>query len=138
MDYALRAMLDLALNPREGVPARSADIARRARIPEKFLEAIFVDLRKAGLVRSRRGPEGGHGLARPADTITLGQIRAAVDGPLMVIERAGSQRTDPVETGVRELWNEVEASIADILERVTLEGLSRRIQARQGGSDFSI
>ena len=68
-DYALRAMLDLAVNARPSAAVRSAAIAQRAQIPEKFLEAIFVDLRKAGLVRSRRGRSNGSARSRPTDKL---------------------------------------------------------------------
>lgn len=138
-DYALRAMLDLALQAREGAPARSAEIARRAKVPEKFLEAILVELRKAGLVQSRRGPEGGHLLARAADAITLGQVLAAIDGPLTLVERGAPRRaSSPVETGLRETWEDVERAIGKVLEGVTLEDLRRRALAHERVHDFSI
>ena len=138
-DYALRAVIDLALHSREGAPARVAEIARRGRIPEKFLEAIVVDLRKAGLLASRRGPEGGHTLALPASKITLGRIRAAVDGPLVLVE-AGHRRNgrSAVDCGLQQVWKEVEQAIAAVLDGVTVEETCRRIQGPEGVSDFSI
>jgi len=137
-DYAVRAMLDLSLHARDEAPARSAQIAQRARVPEKFLEAILVDLRKAGLVRSKRGPEGGHTLARSPGAITLGQIRAAIDGPIALIEATPRRKgTDTVERGLRELWSQVEADVGAVLERVSLEDLQRRVLSNQT-PDFSI
>ena len=70
--YALRALCALALRPEQLQPARA--LAADARIPEKFLESILVDLRNAGLVRSRRGLQGGHALDRTADSIMDGDV----------------------------------------------------------------
>jgi Rrf2 family cysteine metabolism transcriptional repressor len=139
-EYALRAMLDLSLNGGLDEPQRSSTIADRARIPEKFLEAILVDLRKAGLVNSRRGPEGGHQLARPPARISVRDIVKAIDGPL---ELAGQGRkrppsADPSDEILNEMWSEVEAKVRAALEEVTVEELHRRVEARRGVIDFSI
>ena len=139
-DYAVRAVIDLALHSRAGAPSRVAEIARRGRIPEKFLEAIVVDLRKAGLVSSRRGPEGGHALAQPPSAITLGMIRAAIDGPLALAEPAHGKRASrgPLDTGLREVWKEVEQAVGAVLDAVTVEELCRRVQGPDAAHDFSI
>jgi len=137
-DYALRAMLDLALNARKGMSVPTSQIARRARVPEKFLEAILVDLRKAGLVSSRRGPEGGHQLSRAAELVTLGQIRTAVDGPLKMAERARRRPDDPVDAGLRAAWDEVEGGIREVLERQSLAEICRRVDAARRVPDFNI
>jgi Rrf2 family protein len=137
--YAVRAMLELALHSGDGAPARLAVIARRAKVPEKFLEAIVVDLRKAGLVNSRRGPEGGHVLARSPDAITLGQIRAAIDGPLVLVEApTRSRATGPSEQAMQTVWKEVERAIGAVLDGVTVEEMCRRVRASIDGPDFSI
>jgi len=137
-DYALRALLDLALNARKGTPVPTSEIARRARVPRKFLESILVELRKAGLVASRRGPDGGHLLSREPEAITLGKIRAAVDGPLRVVERARQRPGDPLDAGLRQVWGEVEGGIEGLLERITLEDICRRVDASRKVADFSI
>ena len=134
-DYALRAMIDLALSA-GGSPLTNSEIARRSRIPEKFLEAILVDLRKAGLVQSRRGPDGGHLLARAAGQVSLAQIRAAVDGPLSIVER--NKRSDTREAGLRAVWEEVERGIARVLEEQTLDEMCRRVDSARRAPDFSI
>jgi Rrf2 family protein len=137
-EYALRALLDLSLNATGDRAARTSEIAKRARVPEKFLEAILVELRKAGLVRSRRGPDGGHALARAPAAITLGQIRTALDGPLTLVEPAPRRRSDdPVEAGIRETWHQAEIEIGAVLEAVSLEAIQRRVLASQS-PDFSI
>ncbi len=138
VDYALKALLDLAAHSPGANPVRSAQIARRTQVPEKFLEAILVDLRKAGLVESRRGPEGGHRLARPAREITLGAIREAVDGPLSLAARSGAGSVGPEEAALHSTWAEVERAIGAILDGVTLEALYRRAEVHRGAPDFAI
>ena len=80
-DYALRAAIELAATERNHITAEQ--LARAQNIPGKFLEAILTQLRRAGLVRSQRGPEGGFWLARPASEISLADIIRAIDGPLV-------------------------------------------------------
>src|SRR3982751_6974247 len=72
-EYALQALLDLAMYQR-GIPVKIADIARRQKIPQKFLELILAGLKQGGFVESRRGAEGGYFLARSANAITVGQV----------------------------------------------------------------
>src|SRR3954469_260157 len=86
-EYALKAIFDLAsqyLSSRPGSapmePVKIADIARRQKIPQKFLELILAGLKQAGLVESRRGAEGGYLLARPADRISVGDVLGLMEG----------------------------------------------------------
>jgi len=79
--YALRAVLAIAASP-PGRPLTSAEIATRYAIPHKFLEQILVDLKKAGILESRRGKHGGYVMLRPADTVSFGEILRLFDGPL--------------------------------------------------------
>ena len=79
-EYALQAIFDLASH-RPGEPVKIADIARRQKIPQKFLELILVGLKQGGFVESRRGAEGGYLLARPAESITVGEVLRFVEGP---------------------------------------------------------
>jgi Rrf2 family iron-sulfur cluster assembly transcriptional regulator len=81
-DYASRALLSLALHDDTG-PTSVRDIAERTGLPQPYLEQILLALKGAGLVRSKRGVGGGYVLARPPAEITLGQIVAAVDGPIV-------------------------------------------------------
>src|SRR5262245_28322897 len=80
-DYGARAMIDLALRYGDG-PVQSADIAVRQGIPEAYLEQLLTALRKAGLVRSTRGPHGGHELARAPAEMSLLEVVSALEGPL--------------------------------------------------------
>ena len=81
-DYAARALLSLALHDEAG-PTSVRDIAERTGLPQPYLEQILLALKGAGLVQSKRGVGGGYVLARPPAEITLGQIVAAVDGPIV-------------------------------------------------------
>jgi Rrf2 family iron-sulfur cluster assembly transcriptional regulator len=81
-DYASRALLSLALHDEVG-PTSVRDIAERTGLPQPYLEQILLALKGAGLVQSKRGVGGGYVLARPPAEITLGQIVAAVDGPIV-------------------------------------------------------
>lgn len=79
--YAFRALLAVAAAP-EGEALTSAEIARRYGIPHKFLEQILLDLKKAGVLDSRRGKSGGYVMLRPADTVTFGEVLRIFEGPL--------------------------------------------------------
>src|ERR687883_182342 len=78
-EYALHAIFDLALNGR-GDPVKIADIARRQKIPQKFLELILAGLKQGGFVESRRGAEGGYLLARSPETLSVGEVVRYVEG----------------------------------------------------------
>ena len=121
-EYALRAILDLAIVASSD-PVRIADIAARRQIPQKFLETILSDLRKQGFLDSRRGAEGGYLLARPAETITLGEVVRAVEG---------SRGAAPAEPGPLDfLWVQVDTAIAGVLDRRNFADLAREWRERQ-------
>jgi len=132
-EYALRAMVLLAQGGERTVV--SSTIAERAKIPEKFLEAILVQLRRGGLVESRRGAEGGHRLARDSRSITVLQILEAVDGPLSLRPK---DRASPVDVALRELWDRAESAVRAVLGAKTLEELCRDVEARESVVDFNI
>src|SRR6201997_1285487 len=103
-EYALQAIFDLATQ-RPGEPVKIADIARRQKIPQKFLELILAGLKQGGFVESRRGAEGGYRLARPAEQITVGQV-------LNFVEQ--SKREKRGVSPFTDLWKRVDGSIAAI------------------------
>lgn len=82
-DYASRALLSLALRDDGSHPTSVRDLAERTGLPQPYLEQILLSLKGVGLVRSKRGVGGGYVLARSADSITLAEIVAAVDGPIV-------------------------------------------------------
>ena len=124
--YALKAMLALAAET-EGELLQAGDISAGQNVPRKFLELILLELRKAGLVNSHRGKHGGYALAKPADTITFGQIVRIMDGPLAPIPCAsltGYRRCadcqDELNCAVRRTMREVRDAAAQILDGMTL------------------
>jgi Rrf2 family protein len=128
-EYAVRAVLDLALHaPTEGgTPA--SEMARRTGVPETFLKAILRDLRKAGLITSKRGPEGGHWLARDPARLTIGAIVETIDGPFSDSTAKARGGRTPEERCLSSLWGEVAGAVRDVLANVTLEDLRRRTGA---------
>lgn len=125
-EYALHALFDLALST-SGEPVKIADIARRQKIPQKFLELILASLKQAGFVESRRGADGGYLLARPADTITVGQVLQYVES-----SRANRHPKRDREGPFAEMWREVEQSVSGVVDRTTFGDLVRSWRERQG------
>ena len=119
-DYALRAAIELASATDTHVTADR--IARAQQIPGKFLETILTQLRRAGLVRSQRGPEGGFWLARPANEISLADIIRAIHGPLLGVrgERPENIEYPGVAEPLQQVWIALRANERAILEEVTL------------------
>lgn len=136
--YAVRALFDIAFY-NDGRPTQVKDIAERQGIPPRFLEQIFQDLKRANIVGSKRGPQGGYSLAKRAAEIRLGDVVRALEGPISLAERAepGARRgkigadgravTDAV---FRDLSQRIEAcfdgvTIADICGRADELGIHR-------------
>jgi Rrf2 family transcriptional regulator, cysteine metabolism repressor len=126
-DYALQAILDLAMYHR-GIPVKIADIARRQQIPQKFLELILASLKQGGFVESRRGAEGGYLLARPAESITIGEVIRYVEGT-KTSKRDGKQKS---ESPFAEMWRQVDEAISSVIDRTTFADLARQWRERQG------
>lgn len=119
-DYAIRAAVELAAAG--GASRKVAEVAAAQQIPPRFLENILLALRRAGLVQSRRGAEGGFRLARDPREITLADILRAVEGPLANVQGIAPDRLSyggPAQP-LREVWVAVRASVRVVLERVTL------------------
>lgn len=124
VDYALRAAAELA-SAAEG-PVTTEQLARAQEIPAKFLEHILNQLRRAGLVRSQRGPVGGYWLARPAEAISLADIIRAVDGPLLGVRGERPEQVDYTGAArpLQQVWIALRASERSILETVTLANIA--------------
>jgi len=130
--YATRAMYDLALHQGQGpVPLR--EISARQEISEKYLEQLFLKLRRAGLIRSVRGPGGGYLLARDAKKITMKDILRTVEGPLTPVfcvdDPPGKRCRRAQDCAMRKFWQELGEKILDCLEKQTLGGLCQRASA---------
>ena len=125
-DYAVRVAVELAAA--EGVTQKVGDLAERQNIPPRFLENILLALRRAGLVHSRRGTDGGFRLARPAHEITVADVLRAAEGPL-----ANVQGVPPEEVtyhgsaeALRDVWVAARASLRMVLEHVTLAEVAQQ------------
>jgi Rrf2 family protein len=136
-EHALTAVLDLALHAPLDSGVRSSEVARRTGVPEKFLEAILRDLRRAGLVSSKRGPDGGHWLARDPSRVTVGAVLEAIDGPLATASAGTPRAGSPEAASLRSLWGRVEEAVSEILGNVTLDDLRRETRAYDA-LDFTI
>jgi len=123
--YALHAIFDLT-QQKPGEPIKIADIARRQKIPQKFLELILAGLKQAGFVESRRGAEGGYLLSRPPDSITVGEVLRYVEGAKSK-ETQKQAANDPFA----ETWRRVEAAISHVVDQTTFAELVRTWRDRQ-------
>jgi Rrf2 family protein len=123
-DYAVRAAVELAA---VGGLANAEQIAQAQDIPVNFLENILRDLRRAGIVESRRGQAGGYALARPADEITVADVIRAVEGPLANVRgQAPESLAYPgAAAKLRDVWVALRANIRSVLEGVTLADVAR-------------
>ena len=121
-DYAVRAMCVLA-GADDGASVKADDIAAAQSIPRTFLDGILLELRRAGIVASRRGPDGGHRLARPAYAITVADVIRVMDGPLAMVHghRPESLTYDAPAERLQDVWVAVRASLRLVLERTTIE-----------------
>jgi Rrf2 family protein len=133
-EYGLRALLDLAQRYGSSVPVTVAEMAARQQIPEAYLNQLLIVLRKSGLVRSVRGPEGGHMLRRSPAQITLAEAVVALEGSISPAKGldAPAGPGEPLEAALlRDVWRQTEKAIRDVLESVTLEDLCQRKLARE-------
>ncbi len=123
-DYAVRAAVELAAT-KEGL-AKAEDVAAAQRIPLNFLVKILHELRLAGLVRSHRGPEGGHRLARPPEQISVADVLRAVEGPLAEVRGTPPEALEYEGHAValQRVWVALRTNMRSVLETVTLADLA--------------
>ena len=119
-DYAVRALLELA-QAGDG-PVKGERLAQTQGIPLKFLENSLIDLRHAGIVRSQRGAEGGYWLARSPDSIYVGEVIRAVDGPLASVRGEAPEDLDydGAAEHLQNVWIAVRASLRTVVDETTL------------------
>jgi Rrf2 family protein len=134
--YGLKAIIHLA-RLEAGETAQVADIAQQNNISKKFLDAILLDLRNAGMLRSKKGPGGGYALAKPARSIKVGAVVRALDGPLAPIAcasrsafRACDDCGDIDLCAVRSVMRDVRDSMAAVLDNRSIADLAKRPLAK--------
>ena len=132
--YGLKALLHLAALP-PGRSALSSEIAMAHALPGKFLEAILLELKNAGFVRSRKGKGGGYTLALSPSEVRIGEVVRALEGPLAPIACAShnfyrrcEDCPDETRCAVHMLTVDVRNAIADVMDNTTLADMLRRLQ----------
>lgn len=133
-EYAMKAMLDLALHFEKGlIPIQ--EIAARQRIPQRYLEQVLLLLKRAGFLASKRGATGGYHLARPPQEISVGEVLRAIEGPPLPFDvghrgTGGSSHDRPGD--LQELWREISDAVSGVVDRLTFGDLSRQVEERTG------
>lgn len=128
-DYALKAILDLALNFNNGL-SRISDIAKRQDIPLKYLEQILLVLKGAGYVKSQRGPKGGYYLAKKPRDIMMGEIIRLVEGPvspITCVSKSGYQRCKEEGSCVfRPIFDKIRVMTENVVDQTSFADLCKR------------
>jgi Rrf2 family protein len=135
-DYGVRALVELAHHFGEG-PLQSAGIASRQEIPEPYLDQLLTTLRRAGFIRSVRGPQGGHALIREPHDVKLSEVMVSLEGSLAPIACVDDPDACTKDGGCvqREVWAQVRDATQEILESVSIGDLAdkEREHNRNGG-----
>jgi Rrf2 family transcriptional regulator, cysteine metabolism repressor len=140
-DYALKAVLDLALNYEGREPVSIHDTARRIDAPVKFLEQIFSGLKAHGIIESRRGSSGGYLLARPPEKITVGEIIRLIEGPTEPIScvKQDYAGCNQIYTCVfRDIWRDIHEATSQVIDRVNFKELAIRHDSMRNVATFTI
>lgn len=128
VEYALLALLELAIHHNKKVPVTMSEITAKQAIPERYLEQILTQLRRAGLIQSQRGAKGGFVLTREPWQITLLEIVTLVEGERK--EREESSSITLEKTLILEVWEQANIASVEVLRRFTLQDLSNTREDR--------
>jgi Rrf2 family protein len=123
-DYAVRAAVELAAS--EHFPVKAEEIANNQAIPLTFLVKILHELRMAGLIRTQRGPDGGHELARSATDISVADVLRAVEGPLAEVRGTAPEAVEYIGSAepLQRVWIALRTSMRSVLETVSLADIA--------------
>jgi len=141
-DYALKAVLDLALHygkKEELVTAH--DLAARIDAPVKFFEQVLMELKKGGVIQSKRGNEGGYLLSKAPSQITVGEVLRLIDGPIEPIACVKECYTECVNMDgcvFKSIWQRVYKATTDIIDHITFEDLVSQVNSKQNILTYSI
>ncbi len=127
-EYGVKAIIDIALFSKDA-PVQVKEISGRQGIPERFLEQVMSSLKRAGLVESIRGAQGGYLLTRDTSSVSLADVIEAVEGPLEVMSCTSEKNTRCKEKelcALKDVWSDVQGVIVDALDAITLEDLCNR------------
>ena len=128
--YSVKALLDLSLQPRFG-PTSVKSIAKRQELPAPYLEKLLIEMRRAGLVQSVRGSQGGYQLARQPAQISLGQILEAVGETIEPLPRHSPDASQAEDWVTFSLWNRLHKKLAEALYSISLEDLYYDVRSWQ-------
>ncbi len=128
--YSVKALLDLSLQPRYG-PTSVKSIAKRQELPAPYLEKLLIEMRRAGLVQSVRGSQGGYQLARQPAQISLGQILEAVGETIEPLPRHFPDAAQAEDWVTFSLWNRLHKKLAEALYSISLEDLYYDVRSWQ-------
>ena len=139
-DYALKAILDLALHYNVEL-VTTQDMAKRIDAPSKFLEQVLLELKKGGLIESRRGNIGGYKLSKAPGRITVGDVVRLIDGdigPISCVKDRYSNCAEIHRCVFKGIWQRVSHATSEIIDNVTFEELASQIKAGQEELDYNI
>ncbi|MBF0503814.1 MAG: Rrf2 family transcriptional regulator [Candidatus Omnitrophica bacterium] len=139
-DYALKAVLDLALHYGEEL-VTSHDLARRIDAPVKFFEQVLMELKRGGIIQSRRGNVGGYLLSKSPSEITVGDVVRIIEGPIEPIACVKDGYASCVDINkcvFRNIWQRVYEATSDIIDHVTFEDLALQVKNSQKALTYSI
>ena len=129
--YGVRAVFDIAYH-NAGRPTQARDIARRQEVPLRYLEQIFQELRRANVVDAKRGPKGGYFLSRTPESITLGDVIRAVQGPIELLSTDDETPGNGARTSKQvpaDIWRELASKVSGVFDSVTIRDLCQRGEA---------
>ena len=140
-DYGIRALIELTHHYGEARPTQSSEVAARQNIPESYLEQLLTTLRRAGFIRSVRGPQGGHALIRDPRDLRVSEVIVALEGSILPIDCLDEASVCSKSGGCaqREMWQAVREAIVNVLDNTTIAELAERDRAVQtGGARYVI
>jgi Rrf2 family protein len=129
-EYAIKAMLDLAMHRERGLIPIQA-IAARQTIPQRYLEQVLLSLKRAGLLTSKRGSTGGYHLTKAPEEITVGAVLRAVEGGSAFEAAAQGRRNGGAGQELAELWDEISEAVSQVVDRLTFGDLVTRTLERR-------
>jgi Rrf2 family protein len=137
--YGLRALIDLSINGRNGLPVLLSDIAKRQGISDKYLEQIATQLHRAGIVKTVRGRKGGYLLNKDDKEIRVSDVMEVLEGPMCVVDCVNEPDTCLKSTicSTRDIWTLLSHKIAEVLSSYTLADLAK-LQEEKNGKEASM
>ncbi|MCM8819524.1 MAG: Rrf2 family transcriptional regulator [Candidatus Omnitrophica bacterium] len=124
IDYACRALLELALNWSMKKPVKVSTIAKNQDIPLKYLEQILFNLKKLNLIQSVRGKEGGYILAKEPSNLSMGEVIQKLEGHLLEITESANRK----EYVFTDIWRQAEESIVKLLDKINFEDIAKKVK----------